>query len=112
MITVEKDNVVSMRYVMKDSKGAVLENTMNAQPVSYLHGTTAILPLLQLQLAGLKPGDKKTVYLEATSGLTSEDYIFDVIIDHVRAALKEEILLGYPVQSSVAACEPDCECYQ
>ena len=111
-MTIKNDKIVSMRYIMKDSKGEVLENTMNARPVSYLHGTPGILLLLQEQLAGLKAGDKKTVYLETKSGLTSEDFIFDVIIDDVREALKEEIILGYPVQSSAEACEPDCECYQ
>ena len=112
MITVEKDNVVSIRYIMKNSKGAVLENNMHAQPVSYLHGAPGILPLLQQQLSGLKAGDKKIVLLEAKSGFTNEDFIFNVIIDHVRVALKEEILLGYPVQQAATACELDCDCYE
>jgi FKBP-type peptidyl-prolyl cis-trans isomerase SlyD len=111
MITVAKDRVVSIRYIMKNSKEEVLENTMNAQPVSYLQGASGILTLLQEQLEGLKVGDKKIVYLKAASGLTGEDFIFDVIIDQVRAAMKEELMLGYPVQADVQACEADCDCY-
>jgi FKBP-type peptidyl-prolyl cis-trans isomerase SlyD len=111
MITVGKDNVVSMRYVMKDSNGTVLENIFGAQPVSYLHGATGILALLQEQLTGMKAGDKKTVYLEAKSGLIGEDFTFEVVIDNVRPARREEILLGYPVQSAAAACDADCECH-
>ena len=53
----------------------------------------------------IKAGDKKTVYLTAESGLTNEDFIFEVIVDEVRAALKEEILLGYPVKLTVQKCE-------
>ena len=84
---------------------------MNSHPVTYLHGSTGILFLLQEQLEGLKAGDKKVVYLTAASGLTNEDFIFEVIIDQVRAALEEELLLGYPVQLNVTKCEVDCDCY-
>ncbi len=111
MMTVAKNSVVSMRYIMKNSKGIILENTMNSHPISYLHGTENILSLLQEQLEGLKAGDKKTVYLKAVTGLTGEDFIFDVIIDQVRVAMEEEILLGYPVLVNVKVCEADCDCY-
>ncbi|MEP6947903.1 MAG: hypothetical protein ABI863_01450, partial [Ginsengibacter sp.] len=111
MMHIAKNSVVSIRYLMKNSSGDVLENTMNNDPVNYLHGSTGILPLLQIQLEGLKAGDKKVVYLPAASGLTSEDFIFEVIIDEVRIAMKEEILLGYPVNINVSKCEADCDCY-
>ena len=111
MMHIAKNSVVSIRYIMKNSRGEVLENTMNNDPVSYLHGSTGILPLLQAQLEGLKAGDKKLVYLTAASGLTNEDFIFEVIVDEVRAALKEEVLLGYPVKVNVPKCEADCDCY-
>ena len=109
---IAKNNVVSIRYIMKNSQGTVLENTMNNLPVSYLHGRDGIQPLLQEQLEGLKAGDKKVVYLPAAAGLTREDFIFEVIIDEVRAALKEEVLLGYPVKLNVPKCEADCDCYR
>lgn len=109
---VTKHTVVSIRYIMKNSKGDALENTMNNDPVSYLHGSNTILALLQTQLEGMKTGDKKTVYLNAESGHTAEDFIFDVIIDNVRNAMEEEILLGYPVTTTVSKCEVDCDCYK
>ncbi len=109
---IAKNHIVSLRYIMKNSQGSILENTMNKSPVSYLQGSSAIQPLLQTQLEGLKAGDKKKVYLNAESGLTSEDFIFEVIIDEVRTALNEELLLGYPVKMDVEKCESDCDCYQ
>jgi FKBP-type peptidyl-prolyl cis-trans isomerase 2 len=96
---------------MKNSSEEVLENTMNHDPVNYLHGSTGIQPLLQAQLEGLRIGDKKTVFLLAESGLTSEDFTFEVIIDDVRAASSEEIMLGYPVKLTVQKCEAECSCY-
>lgn len=110
-MNITKNSVASIRYLMKNSKGEILENTMNNDPVSYLHGSPGILPLLQAQLEGLKAGDKTTVYLPAESGLTNEDFIFEVVIDKVRAALKEEIILGYPVNTNVQKCAADCDCY-
>ena len=111
MMYIAKNSIVSIRYIMKNSKEVVLENTMNHLPVSYLQGSPGILPLLQAQLEGLKAGDKKVVFLTAASGLTNEDFIFEVIIDEVRVASKEEILLGYPVKLNVPKCEADCDCY-
>ena len=108
---VEKNNIVSIRYVMKNSKGDVLENTMDNDPVSYLHGSSAIEPLLQAQLEGLMRGNKKNIQLPAGSGLVSEDFIFEVIVDNIRIATEAEILLGYPVQLPGTRCEEDCDCY-
>ena len=103
--------VVSIRYIMKNEHGEVLENTMQGEPVAYLHGSTGILKILQQQLQGLKVGDKKAVHLPAEAGLTEHSFIFEVVVDDVRMASKEEILLGYPVQLQVATCEADCACY-
>ena len=110
MSTIENNCVVSMRYIMRNAGGEELENTMNRMPVSYLHGGAGILTVLQQQLKGLQAGDKKIVLLKKAGG-TSEDYLFEVIIDGVRNALPEEILLGYPVQAAVQPCEADCSCY-
>lgn len=111
IMQIEKNNIVSIRYVMKNSKGDVLENTMNLDPVSYLHGSSAIEPLLQTQLEGLIRGSRKNVLLPAASGLVSEDFIFEVIVDDVRTASEAEIVLGYPVQLPTSRCEEDCDCY-
>ncbi|MDB5276304.1 MAG: FKBP-type peptidylprolyl isomerase [Ferruginibacter sp.] len=104
--------VVTIRYIMKNEQGEVLENTMTGEPVAYLHGGTGILEILQQQLEGLKTGDKKTVHLPAKAGLTERSFIFEVIVDDVRTASSEELLLGYPVRLPVEACDADCDCYK
>jgi hypothetical protein len=112
MMCIAKDIVVAMRYIMRNGKGVVLEDTMLAAPVNYLHGSGGIQPLLQVQLDGLKAGDKKMVYLLKENGLTDDDFSFEVIIDSVRTALPEEVLLGYPVKIDIDKCERHCECYE
>lgn len=111
MNRVKKDRIVSIRYIMKDAEGSILEDSMKGEPVSYLHGAAGIHFVLQSQLEGLKAGDRKTVSLLKESGLTGADIIFEVFIDEVRLALEEEILLGYPVTMDVQKCGTDCICY-
>lgn len=111
MMHIAKDTVVAMRYIMRNSKGIVLEDIMHATPVSYLHGSSGIQPLLQAQLEGLQQGDKKILYLLKESGLCDDDFSFEVIIDNVRSALPEELVLGYPVKQDADKCDENCTCF-
>lgn len=111
VIPISDKCAVAIRYTMRNGKGDILEDTMNSDPVNYLHGSSGIHPLLQAQLEGLSAGNKKTVCLPTESGLVSDNFVFDVIVDDVRAALPGEIVLGYPVKLTVEKCEADCECY-
>lgn len=113
MMRVAKDRVVSFRYVMRNSREEILEDTTNGMPTAYLHGTLAIQPLLQNQLEGMKAGGRKKLFLLKSSDLSvDDDFTFEIIIDEVREASQEELLLGYPVQVSYTRCEADCECYE
>lgn len=107
----DKDRVVALRYIMRNGNGEILEDIMQTLPVNYLHGSTGILSALQQQIKGLKTGDKKKVYLFKENSEADDDFEFDVIIDDVREALPEEIVLGYPVQITTKVCEDDCGCY-
>ncbi len=111
MIKVGKDTVVAFRYTMKNGKGDLLEDKLQEDPVNYLQGSAVVQQLLQLQMEGLKAGDKKSVYLFSSTGLTTDDFVFDVIIDDVRPATEEEKFLGYPVHIKTDKCDTDCECY-
>lgn len=108
---VTKNIVVIFRYIMKNSKGEVLENTMEGSPKCYLHGSAGIHPSLQVQFEGLKVGDTKVIYLKKESGFSNEDFTFDIIIDKLRAASEEELMLGYPVSIDNLICDEDCICY-
>lgn len=110
MICVSKNMVVYFRYIMRNNKGEVIENTMHGLPKSYLHGSPGIQPALQLQFEGLRVGDIKLIHLSTDSGMT-DDYTFDVVIDDLRPALEEELLLGYSLPDADTNCDKDCICY-
>ncbi len=111
MMSVSKNMVVYFRYIMKNNKGDVIENITNGNSKCYLHGSLGILPSLQSQFEGLQAGDTKLVYLTEDSGLTGENFTFEVIIDEVRKAQEEELILGYPVIADNSICNSNCVCY-
>ena len=111
MMQVITNSVVAFRYIMKNGRGEVLENSLETLPTLYLHGSQGIQPYLQNQLEGLSPGDRKNIFLWKSSGLTDDAFSFEVIIDGVRDASPEEIILGYPVQVMAEKCGEDCACY-
>lgn len=111
LMQIEKDKIVSFRYTMKNGRGEIMENTTEKSPTIYLHGCDEILSALQNQLEGLLPGERKNVFLLKTSGLVDDDFTFEIIIDEVRDATPEELVLGYPLQLDVEKCEADCSCY-
>ena len=107
---VAANTVVSLRYVMKNTKGEVLENIIDRAPVSYLHGSGNILPALEACLEGLETGQKKSISVSnEMSSQTGEQFHFNIVIDHVRPATEEELKKEKPVEKTTANnCGPDC----
>lgn len=103
--------VVIFRYVMKNKRGEVIENTMEGAPKCYLHGSGGIHSSLQMQFEGLKVGGTRIIYLKKENGFSNEDYTFNIIIDKLRPASEEELMLGYPVTIDNLICDSNCVCY-
>lgn len=108
-LQIDNNTIVSLRYIMKNGSGEVLENNMDAAPVQYLHGCNAILPSLENALAGLSPGDKKSITFSDEQ--INETLYFDVIIDEVRVATTSEMANRTPaVKPSDKSSGPGCCC--
>jgi FKBP-type peptidyl-prolyl cis-trans isomerase 2 len=109
---IQKNTIVSLRYIMKNSRGEVLENIMDTASAAYLHGSGNILPALETSLEGLQPGQQKAIFIsgENETGLDGVFY-FDVVIDDVRTATDEELQKGKPAEQKVINnCGPGCCC--
>ena len=100
---IAEKTIVSLRYIMKNSEGEEIENTIPGPAVQYVHGSGKILPQLETLLTGLKAGDKKSIALEPPDA-----FYFEVEIDDVRMATPGEIESGKPV--AIGECGPDCCC--
>ncbi len=103
---VKEGMIVFMRYVLRNSKGEVLEDKQYAGPV--------ISPLLQAQLEGLKPGEAKKIILKKGDDGADDDFTLDVIIDDVREAVPEgppmtiHLLSGFLGSGKTTAIEQAC----
>ena len=58
---VQQDRLVSIDYRLTDAEGGLLDSSEGSGPMSYLHGHSQIIPGLERALAGLQPGDSRTV---------------------------------------------------
>jgi len=106
---IKNNTVVSIRYIMKNDRDEVLEDNTNAAPIEYVHGSGSIVSTLESSLTGLRTGQRKSVVIsdERLRGT----FYFDITVDDVRAATKEEIETGKPLQNEQnKECGPGCCC--
>ena len=105
--------VVSIRFKMTNSKGEVLENTLEGPPIHYIHGKGNILPALEAELNGLKKGDFKTIHISKEKGYdeTDDEFIVEVIIDEIRQATEQELKEGLlQFTQPTIDCNGGCQC--
>ena len=58
---VRTGHVVRMHYTLRDENGATIESSVGRDPLSYLHGSSQIIPGLEKALDGSDPGTKTVV---------------------------------------------------
>lgn len=71
---IEDGKVVAIHYTLTNDAGEELDSSAGGEPLYYLHGHQNIVPGLESQLSGKKPGDTLTVAVppEEGYGLPSE----------------------------------------
>jgi FKBP-type peptidyl-prolyl cis-trans isomerase SlyD len=61
---IEDGSMVQLEYTLSDDAGTVLDSNKGQPPLSYTQGDHQLLPGLEKQLAGLRPGQEKKVVLK------------------------------------------------
>ena len=61
---IEKNKIVAIEYVLKDTDGKVLDSSHEAGAFEYLHGRGNLIVGLEKQLEGREPGDKFSAVIE------------------------------------------------
>ncbi|MDB5087439.1 MAG: FKBP-type peptidylprolyl isomerase [Mucilaginibacter sp.] len=108
-MNIEANRVVSLRFVMKNNNGDVIEDIMNQAPVDYLHGSGNISPALEAAVEGLKVGDKKLIVFKKAES-SGENYQMNVVVDNIRLATPSELKSGKPEPPKDETCGPGCCC--
>lgn len=73
VVTVTKNRVVSLEYVLKDDEGQVVDSNTGGDPLVYLHGHGHIVPGLEERLEGMSPGEEVHVDIDAEAGYGVHD---------------------------------------
>ncbi|RJS91411.1 peptidylprolyl isomerase [Salinisphaera sp. Q1T1-3] len=64
----QRDNVVSIHYVLRDNDGEVIDQSAEGQPLSYLHGHDNIVPGLEKAIEGHDEGAEVQTTVEPEEG--------------------------------------------
>lgn len=70
---IEKNQVVTFHYTLKDRDGNVLDQSVGGDPLAYLHGHSNIIPGLEVHMESKKVGDKLQVHVTPEKGYGSYD---------------------------------------
>ncbi|MEO6723482.1 MAG: FKBP-type peptidyl-prolyl cis-trans isomerase [Ferruginibacter sp.] len=106
---ISNNTVVSLRYIMKDNKGEIVEDNTNGESIQYVHGSGNILPALEKSLDGLVTG--QTTVVTVSDENLRRSFCFNVVIDSVRMANAMEIKTGKPLQRVAnKECGSGCDC--
>ena len=77
---VEKDKVIKIDYMLKDSDGETIDSSEDSEPLVYIHGNGNLIPGLEKELEGKKVGDKLACVVASAEayGEYDENLIFTV----------------------------------
>jgi len=64
-VTQVKPRVIAFNYILKNTKGDVLDASENNQPLPFMEGRQQIIPALELVLSQMSEGDKRKVSIKA-----------------------------------------------
>jgi len=59
---------VSIEYTLKDEGGEVLDSNKGGNPLVFVQGQQQIIPGLERELVGMRPGEEKKVVVKAEDG--------------------------------------------
>lgn len=79
-MTVTKNTVVTIDYVVTDPEGTELDSSLGGEPFSFIQGTSSIVPGLEAALEGHAPQDRIRVTVEPKDGYgeRNEKLVFSV----------------------------------
>ena len=102
-MSLELNKVVTFNYTLKDEEGTVLDSTSNKEPLSFMSGTSQILPKLEEEIGGMLIGGKKNVKIAASEayGEYDEKAVQNIKKEQFPPDAKVEVGVRYVANSPV-----------
>lgn len=100
---IAENTVVSIHYILKNSRDEILDSSEKAGPLTYLHGADNIIPGLESKLSGKIPGDKLEVVVEPEMGYGQrhEEMVQNVPIEHFAGIEDLHVGMQFRAQSDI-----------
>lgn len=100
-MSLELNKVVTFNYTLKDDEGTVLDSTVNKDPLTFISGTSQILPKLEDALGEMLIGGKKIVKIGAAEayGEYDEKAVQNIKKEQFPADAKVEVGVRYVANS-------------
>lgn len=93
------ERVVSFHYTLTDEEGQQLDSSAGGEPLSYLHGTSGLIPGLERELEGREAGDQfeATIAARDAYGEVNPALIQEVPLDMLAGI--DNLRVGMQLQS-------------
>ena len=108
---------VTLHFAVRLMDGTELDSTFGKTPASFVWGDESLLPGFEKALRGLKPGDKRSVYIEAKKGFGDHNpdnvqhFRRDEFADDMEIAVGTVVSFkdasGAELPGVIAACDDD-----
>jgi FKBP-type peptidyl-prolyl cis-trans isomerase SlyD len=73
MMRIGEKKVVRLDYTLRNAAGDVIDTSEGAEPLTYLHGFSQIVPGLERELEGMEAGQAKDVVVQPEDGYGMPD---------------------------------------
>lgn len=99
---IANDKAVSFHYTLTNTAGQIIDSSMDAEALVYLHGYNNIIPGLEMALAGKTTGDKFSVTIapEDAYGERMDDMI--QVVDHEMFQDVDQLEVGMQFHAEVS----------
>ena len=97
---ITKNALVTINYTLKGDDGNLIDTSVGAEPLIYLHGQNFLLPKLEEYLEGKSAGEKITAVLPPEDGYGIYDERMVAKIPRENFETNEEILVGTKFQAN------------
>lgn len=94
--------VITFHYTLTDDSGEVLDTSRDGEPLDFLEGASQIIPGLERELLGLKPGDVREIVVTAADayGDVNPDLVARVKRTQFPATAQLEVGQNFTVDAS------------
>jgi FKBP-type peptidyl-prolyl cis-trans isomerase SlyD len=101
-MAIEKNNVVTLEYTLRDDKGNIIDTTDGRDAFSYIHGSNTLFPAFEAQLEGHHSGEQLNFTLSPEEAYGARDERLMKTIPRERFNTSDDITVGMSFKTGSA----------